>query len=79
MLNTCSQVIEDKPWHNMCKQQVQPLLGSLNGLAEPENEEMYKELKNGLDYPFGGQEMHREAFEGGHSLRLFSASSAVFP
>lgn len=64
----------------MCRQQLQPLLGTVNGLAGTPNEEIYEELKNGLCFPFGGQEMcQTETFEGGQSLRLSSAGKAVFP
>lgn len=64
----------------MSKQQLQPLLGSLNGLFKIETEDAFKELKNGLvAYPFGCQEMSDDAFEGGQSLRLFSDDKAVFP
>ncbi len=76
-------MIREEPWHNIFKQELQPMLVALDGLDstnETTIEPNYEALKWGMDLKFGRQSHCDEnAFQGGQCLSLQSAHSAIFP
>ncbi|XP_046438826.1 cytosolic endo-beta-N-acetylglucosaminidase 1-like isoform X2 [Daphnia pulex] len=74
------QLVEDKPWHNISKQQLQPCLAAVRGLFDFETERLGI-FKCGSEISiFGKQNLClTDAFNGGGCLNIESPCAAIFP
>lgn len=73
------QLVDNKPWHNMSRQQLQPCLAAVRGLFEIKGN-TFDILKCGSTNTFGKQDVcDTDAFNGGGCLNIQSSTDAVFP
>ncbi len=72
--------MEDKPWHNISKQQLQPCLAAVRGLFDFETERLgIFKCGSGISI-FGKQNLClTDAFNGGGCLHIKSPCAAIFP
>jgi len=72
--------VDDKPWHNISKQELQPCLAAVRGLFDFETERL-EIFKCESEIPtFGKQKLClTDAFNGGGCLNIQSPCTAIFP